>query len=121
MAAATRSADGWDWRQIADLGQQLRKQGSLEAQRDHILSVTSRYIDGEVELWLEEKVFRLPDWETGRIFPPKPSLPGMRQAIQTGDALSRKFKVKGNDNTFGWGYFAALPIIDSGICLGALP
>ena len=71
MTAATRieHPESWDWRQLASLGEQLRNEDSLSAQRDRIVAMTSRLMDGNVDVWLNENVFRLPDWEDGRVFP----------------------------------------------------
>nr|MBP8164034.1 hypothetical protein [Anaerolineales bacterium] len=75
--------ESWDWKQLASLGEQLRNEDSFSAQRDRIIAMTSRLIQGRVEVWLNENFFRLPDWEDGHVFPPQPPLEGMKQAIKT--------------------------------------
>ena len=47
MSAATRSS--WDWLQIASLGEQLRSEDSLGAQRDRITAMANRLIEGRVD------------------------------------------------------------------------
>ncbi|MCQ3938040.1 MAG: hypothetical protein DPW18_13465 [Chloroflexi bacterium] len=115
MAAATRTS--WDWLQLASLGEQLRSEESLGAQRDRIVAMTSRLIEGSVEVWLHENIFRLPDWEDGRIFPPHPTLDGMKQAVKTGKLVASNGRTK---NTASRRTFAAVPLEDQGVTLGAL-
>ena len=61
MSFATRSS--WDWSQLASLGEELRSENSLGAQRDRIILLSNRLIAGNAEVWLDETIFRLPDWE----------------------------------------------------------
>jgi len=84
-----RTLDAWDWRQLAGLGDQLLSEHSLSAQRDQIMSMTGRLIAGDVDVWLHEDLFRLPDWEAERLFPPQPPLEGMRRAIKSGRPLAK--------------------------------
>ncbi len=115
MTPATRAArpETWDWRQLASLGEQLVSANSLAAQRDRIVSVTNRLMPGQVDVWLHENLFRLPDWDAERLFPPQPALEGMRRAVQ------RKRLCKRN-GIASRGTFAALPLEDQGFVLGAL-
>ncbi len=119
-AAPTRAAhpDSWDWRQLASLGEQLRNEDSLGAQRDRIVSMTSRLMDGSVDVWLNESVFRLPDLEDERVFPPQPPKGGMRLAIKAGKITTQKVKRK--TKTASHLTFASIPLEDHGITLGAL-
>jgi hypothetical protein len=91
MTAATRlgQPEVWDWRQLADLGEQLVNTASLAAQRAHIISTARRLIKGKVDVWLNENLFRLPDWDTKRLFPAQPPLDGMRRAVKTGRLFTR--------------------------------
>jgi phosphoserine phosphatase RsbU/P len=115
MSAATRKP--WDWLQLASLGEQLRSEDSLSAQRDRIISMTSRLIDGSVDVWLQEGIFRLPDWEDGHIFPPHPSMDGMKLAIKAGKLHTKNGRTK---NTASRTAYAAIPLEDQGVTLGAL-
>ncbi|MHB8776163.1 MAG: GAF domain-containing protein [Anaerolineales bacterium] len=119
MSAAIRaeSPESWDWLQLASLGEQLRSENSLGAQRDRIVSMTGRLMEGVVDVWLQEKIFRLPDWEAGRIFPPQPSLEGMKRAVKAGKLLTQNRRTK---NAASRGSFAAIPLEDHGITLGVL-
>ncbi len=128
MRPATRNGppDSWDWRQLASLGEQLRNEDSLSAQRDRIAAMTSHLIDGVVDVWLNESVFRLPDWEDGHVFPPQPSKGGMRLAIKAGKLTTQKTN-RQKKNTqrrtkapASRVTFAAVPLEDHGITLGAL-
>ncbi|MBL8062998.1 MAG: GAF domain-containing protein [Anaerolineales bacterium] len=114
MSAATRSS--WDWLQLASLGEQLRSEDSLSAQRDQIVSMAGRIIEGKVDVWLQERIFRLPDWDDTQLFPPHPSLDGMKRAVKAGKPV----KKNGRKNTASLSTFAAVPLEDQGITLGAL-
>jgi phosphoserine phosphatase RsbU/P len=125
-AARTTYSESWDWSQLASLGEQLRNEDSFSAQRDRIVAMTSRLIKGKVTVWLNENVFRLPDWEDGRIFPAQPALAGMRLAIRHGklfvhtgretkDVPLRKAQDSASHQTF-----VAIPLNDHGITLGAI-
>ncbi|MFN8411513.1 MAG: GAF domain-containing protein [Anaerolineales bacterium] len=115
MPTATR--EPWDWHQLASLGEQLRNEDSLSAQRDKIIAMTSRLVDGIVGVWLNENVFRLPDWEDGRVFPLQPPLEGMKLAIKAGKLYTQNKKKK---NSASRETLAAIPLEDQGLTLGAL-
>lgn len=114
----TANRDSWDWQQLASLGEDLRNKGSLGAQRDGIIAMAARLMDGTVDVWLNEKVFRLPDWKEKNIFPPQPTLDGMKQAIKNGKLFTRQEKSKSTNASFK--AFAAIPLEDHDITLGAL-
>jgi len=120
MNAATRAErpQSWDWRQLASLGEQLRNEDSISAQRDRIISMTGRLIDGAVDVWLKEEVFRLPDWDAQLVFPPQPPKGGMRLAIKAGKLTTQK--TKRTTKTASRLTFASVPLEDQGITLGAL-
>jgi phosphoserine phosphatase RsbU/P len=116
MCAATRSS--WDWLQLTSLGEQLRSEDSLSAQRNRIAAMANRLIEGKVDVWLQEGIFRLPDWEDGHLFPPHPSLDGMKRAIKSGKLVKKNGT--GKKTTASHSTFAAIPLEDQGITLGAL-
>ncbi len=116
MSAANRSPDFSDWREIASLGEQLVSTTSLIAQRDRIVSMTSRLMAGRVDVWLHENLFRLPDWDSKRQFPLRPPLEGMQRVVKTRKPFSRRVGKKSNSKRT----FAAVPIEDQGFLLGAL-
>jgi sigma-B regulation protein RsbU (phosphoserine phosphatase) len=107
-----------DWNQLASLGEQLRNEESLSAQRDRIIAMTSRLISGKVDVWLNEIFFRLPDWEDGQVFPAQPPKGGMRLAIKAGKITTQKLKRK--TKTASSVTFVSIPLEDQGITLGAL-
>ncbi|MDO8755777.1 MAG: hypothetical protein Q7J80_17930, partial [Anaerolineales bacterium] len=119
MSVKTRAerSESQDWFHIAALGEQLRSENSLSTQRDRIASMTGRLIEGVVEVWLEEKFFRLPDWEAGSIFPPQPTLAGMKLAFKAGKLITQSKSIK---NSASHATFAAIPLEDQGITLGIL-
>jgi len=69
---STRSSESSDWRVLADFGEQLGSTTSLADQRDRIINMTRRLVSGEVDVWLHEKLFRLPNWDEEALFPPEP-------------------------------------------------
>ncbi len=110
--ARTAYSESWDWNQLASLGAQLRSEDSLAAQRDRIVTMTAHLIEGRVDVWLHEAVFRLPDWEDGLIFHAQPPLPGMKLAIQNEKLINQPGKEKKT--------LAAIALTDHGITLGAI-
>jgi len=118
VALHTKQPESWDWNQLASLGEQLRNEDSLGAQRDRIVAMTSRLIEGTVDVWLNENFFRLPDWEEGHVFPAQPLKGGMRLAIKAGKITTQKIKRK--TKTASRVTFASVPLEDHGITLGAL-
>ncbi len=116
MNAANR--DSWDWQQLASLGEDLRNKDSLSAQRDGIIAMTNRLLEGVVDFWLNEKVFRLPDWKEKPVFPAQSTSDGIKQAIKTGKLFLKYDKTTKSSASFRT--FAAVPLEDHGITLGAL-
>lgn len=117
MSASTRPAGAQEWQKISSLGEELVSASSLTAQRDRILSVTSSLLEGEVDVWLDETFFRLPDWSRERLFPPVPPQEGMRKAIKSRRAWTRNRRSR---SAAAPGFSAAVPLEDKGFILGAL-
>ncbi len=115
-----------DWSQLASLGEEIRKEDSFSAQRDRILSMTGGLLDGKVQVWLNEKVFRLPDWEDGNVFPPQPPLAGMKLAIRekklvTHSGLEKSGSLRRAQDTASHQTFAAIPLVsDHGLTMGSI-
>jgi len=116
MGATLRSSVAADWRQITNLGEKLASENSLIAQRDRIISVASQLIEGRVDVWLHENMFRLPDWEEERVFPPQPPLEGMRCAVQSERTCVFPRGRRDEDGRA----FVAVPLEDQGLVLGAV-
>jgi len=111
-----RSPDLSEWREIANLGEQLVNTASLLEQRDRIIAMTCRIIHGHVDVWLHENLFRLPDWNSRLSFPVQPRMEGMRRAL-----AGRKLFVKRVDKKAAVRKsLAAIPIEDQGILLGVM-
>src|SRR5262245_43108500 len=129
MPAPSRSPLSSDWRSIASLGEQIANATSLAEQRDQIVAMTSRLVQGEVDVWFDARVFRLPTL-TGNLFPEQPELQGMQRALKSGQVVTRQLRGKSKTNTprgnarhgsvsqrTAW---AAVPLIEQGMNLGAL-
>ena len=84
MSAATRAPASADWRDLASLGGQLASTTSFAAQRNRIIAMTSRLLDGHADVWLHENLFRLPDTEEESLFPAQPLSAGMQRALKLG-------------------------------------
>ncbi len=118
MTAAPRATrpEAWDWKTLASLGEQLVSTSSLTAQRDRIISVAQQLVTGEVDVWLDENLFRLPDWDKERLFPPQPPQEGMRRALQN----RRLYSHNGTRRNPSLTTVAAVPLEDQGFVLGVL-
>ena len=121
MPAVSRSPRSSDWRDIASLGEQIVNSDSLAEQRDHIIAISSKLIKGEIDVWLCETVFRLPNRREDNVFPEDPELVGMQRAIKAGQVRTRQRRGKTTGRTGSsretW---AAVPMIEQGLLLGAL-
>jgi len=115
-ASHAQRPESWDWHQLASLGEQLLSEQSLSAQHERIVSMTSSLIEGDVDVWLHEDVFRLPDWDSNRFFPPQPPLDGMRLAIRN----RRPYTKKADRKSASRETFIGIPLEDQGFVLGAL-
>ncbi len=112
MSAATRNSEASDWRALASLGGELVNAASLAAQQERIISMTRRLIPGKIDLWLCEDLFRLPDWDETSVFPERPDLDGISAVLSTG-----RQQVQNDAKSE---IFAALPLEDQNLLLGAL-
>ncbi len=105
-----------DWREIASLGEQLVSATSLVAQRDRIAAMAGRVLGGKVDVWLNEIVFRLPNWKGEHGFPARPRSEAMRRALERHRAYVRR----GARGVEAVEAVVAVPIEDQGYLLGAL-
>jgi len=117
MTAASRSPLLSDWRDMASFGEQIVSATSLAAQHERIIAVVSGLVEGDVEVWLQENLFRLPNLEESPLFPEQPPLQGMQRALKAGKVRTKQKKGK---NSVSRGTWAAAPIVEQGIALGAL-
>ena len=117
MTAASRSPLLSDWRDMASFGEQIVSASSLAAQHDRIITVVSGLVEGNVDVWLQENLFRLPNLEEGPLFPEQPSLPGMQRALKSGRLRTKQRRGKNSAPRATW---AAIPIMEQGMVLGAL-
>ncbi len=98
------------WSQIIQLGEKLVQKESLATRRDLILETVSHLLDCQVDLWLDEALFRLPGLNQPALFPPKPADGPMLDAFTTGVPYASK----------GPRVTLAFPISNGGVNLGAL-
>ena len=76
------------WKQIITLGEELMRADSLMAQHDLIISTTRRILGGQADLWLDQKLFRLPGLNQTTLFPLQPPSEPMKKAFSTGQTAS---------------------------------
>lgn len=113
------SASSSDWRGLARLGGQLLSASSLAAQRDSITEITSRLLGADAEVWLDEKLLRLPNAVDPPSFSPEPTSQAMSRVLKSrGLTVKQKkgLKKKGGSRVV----WAGIPIVDQGTTLGAL-
>jgi serine phosphatase RsbU (regulator of sigma subunit)/putative methionine-R-sulfoxide reductase with GAF domain len=121
MPAGSRSPRSSDWRDIARLGEQIVSTASLAEQRDHIIAMTSLLVKGEIDVWLCEKIFRLPNLQDENLFPEEPELQGMKRAIRAGQVRTKQRRAKSaKSKDILRETWAAAPIVEHGELLGAI-
>lgn len=77
------------WRDLLSMSERILVAATFAEQRDILLETAHRLLPrGEITLWLDEQVFRLPDW-LENLFPPEPPLPIIAQAIQVEGVLKQ--------------------------------
>ncbi|HRQ23510.1 MAG TPA: GAF domain-containing protein, partial [Anaerolineales bacterium] len=86
--------------------------------------MTNLLIPGRADVWLQEIIFHLPDWDDKWIFPPQPVSEGLQRAVKTGKLFKRNARTKPARQTQGKSASstpcAAVPLEDQGVTLGAL-
>jgi sigma-B regulation protein RsbU (phosphoserine phosphatase) len=100
-----------DWLRLTNFGEELPDTRSLAAQRDRIVQMVAGLIECKVDIWLNESLFRLPDWEDPWTFPETPPTNAMAQAIDRSGLV----KIQNLDEVI-----LALPLKDRGFVLGAI-
>jgi sigma-B regulation protein RsbU (phosphoserine phosphatase) len=73
-----------NWQMIIQLGEELMQKESLAARCELILETTPRLLNGQVELWLDGDLFRLPGLSQAPLFPAEPAEKAMLEAYKTG-------------------------------------
>ncbi|PKN94449.1 MAG: hypothetical protein CVU44_05025 [Chloroflexi bacterium HGW-Chloroflexi-6] len=75
------------WRDLYGLGERILGATTFAEQRDNILETAARVFQNtEIDLWLDQEIFRLPDWVED-VFPPKPALDLMRIALKSAELV----------------------------------
>ena len=98
------------WKQIVMLGEELMRAASLTAQHDLIVGTTARILGGQADLWLDERLFRLPGLNQAALYPSQPPAGPMVKAFFTGLTASSE----------GQKTLLAVPLKNSGLVMGAL-
>jgi phosphoserine phosphatase RsbU/P len=115
---ADNPAQSLDWADLAVLGEQIVSATSLAAQRDQIRSMVSRLLKGDVEVWLQDNLFRLPNVEETQTFEQTSPTAGMQRAMQAGEIRIKQNRgTKTNASHSTW---AVAPLKEQGITLGAI-
>src|SRR5258706_9351864 len=92
MSATTRSPVSADWRDLASLGEHLASTTSFVEQRNRIIAMTSRLLDGNADVWLHENLFRLPNMAEESLFPARPLSAGGGGGFYMGGLVTKKKK-----------------------------
>ena len=98
------------WKQIILLGEELMRASSLTIQHDLIVARTASILDGRVDLWLDESLFRLPGINQAPVYALQPPSAAMNKAFSSGLAVSPE----------GQKTLLAVPLKNSGLVMGAL-
>jgi sigma-B regulation protein RsbU (phosphoserine phosphatase) len=77
-----------DWKQVIMLGEELMREPSLSSQRDLILGTTEYILNCQADLWLDERLFRLPGIKPAPLYPVQPPSAPMQKAYSSGVASS---------------------------------
>jgi phosphoserine phosphatase RsbU/P len=116
--SASRSTLPLDWRDLAILGEQIVGASSLTAQRDSIVAMASRLLDGDVQIWLHEALFRLPGADGEKLFSGEPDSSAMQRALKKGGILTKQ--KRGTKSSASRSTWAVVSLEDQGMKLGAL-
>ena len=76
------------WTRIVMLGEALMQAETMAARRDLIVDAMLEMFGGQVDLWLDEKMFRLPGLNQAALFPAQPTTEPMAEAFSTGQTIS---------------------------------
>jgi GAF domain-containing protein/anti-sigma regulatory factor (Ser/Thr protein kinase) len=98
------------WKQVIMLGEELMRATSLTSQHDLIVVATAGILGGHADLWLDERLFRLPGVNQTTLFPSQPPPGPMMEAFSTGLTASPEGQKK----------LLAVPLKNSGVVMGVL-
>jgi serine phosphatase RsbU (regulator of sigma subunit)/putative methionine-R-sulfoxide reductase with GAF domain/anti-sigma regulatory factor (Ser/Thr protein kinase) len=98
------------WPQIILLGETLMQKESLETRSELIVETVTRLLNSQVELWLDENLFRLPGPNQMPLFPAQPPDGPMEVTYKTGITYSSK----------GQRTLLAFPLRNGGVVMGVL-
>jgi sigma-B regulation protein RsbU (phosphoserine phosphatase) len=80
------------WKQVVLLGEELLRSVSLTARHDLIIAASVRILGGQADLWLDEKLFRLPGLTQPDLYPGQPPSSPMQKAFSSGLTASPDVK-----------------------------
>jgi serine phosphatase RsbU (regulator of sigma subunit)/putative methionine-R-sulfoxide reductase with GAF domain len=98
------------WAQIHRLGEGLLRESRLEEQRDLIVQMTADLLEVKAELWLDERLFRLPGLNQVSTFLPDPPKGLMQRAFHDAEGCCQAEK----DLAY------AIPLRSQGLTIGVL-
>jgi serine phosphatase RsbU (regulator of sigma subunit)/putative methionine-R-sulfoxide reductase with GAF domain/anti-sigma regulatory factor (Ser/Thr protein kinase) len=98
------------WTQIILLGEALMQKESLATRCELITETVTRLLNSQVELWLDESLFRLPGLTQTPLFTPQPPSGPLENIMKTGIPYAPK----------GQKTIIAFPLRNGGVVMGAL-
>jgi len=113
MPSAVRRQIPPDLTDLAALGEQIISATSLDSQRSQIAEIVARLVNGQVDVWLQEDLFQLPDSKKEKITISRQPAPGMKRAMQTHAAVTGKKSASKE----AW---IAVPLEEQNVTLGAI-
>ncbi len=87
--AKKRSDQQAGWADIVALGDKVLAATTLAEQRDFIVELARELMDGEIRLWLDEKVFRLPSW-VENLFDDEPPTEALKMAVSQPNPINHR-------------------------------
>lgn len=78
------------WQQINRLGEQLLGAKQLDEQCGLITQAAESLLGAEADLWLDERLFRLPGLNQAQVFPPQPPSGVMRRALEDAEGCCQQ-------------------------------
>jgi serine phosphatase RsbU (regulator of sigma subunit)/putative methionine-R-sulfoxide reductase with GAF domain len=118
MPSVARPSQPLDWGELAALGEELLASTSLAMQRSKIQSIVSKLIKGEVSVWLQENLFRLPHLSSQTDFDQQPPSKWMERVLRTGKPiLKQTSRARKDGSRPAW---LVAPLSEQGLSLGAI-
>ena len=98
------------WKQVVNLGEELMRAASLTSQHDLIVSTAGRILGCRADMWLDERLFRLPGLNQAPLYNTQPPSGPMMNAFYSGQTAPIRGQRK----------HLAVPLKNGGTVMGAL-